>query len=300
MRAACCVLRAAWIVAGMVLLAVSPPRRLSAQTPIVTTQRSVPLAADGYVRVMNGAGSIHVTGWERDSVQWSGHHRADQQLFGGGSPRMVKVGVGGEEAPVRLVVRVPHGAKLVIDAGEASVDVDGMTGPVEIRGGGGAVHLAGTPVRVTIETADGDVTLERGTFRSTEIRTAGGDIRVTGGREEVVLTTVTGEVMAELVGVTRGNLSSVTGAVRMRGSVDPTGTLSVESHGGDVTIALERGTGVELVATAFGGTIVNTLTSSAPRPVRDGRSQLLETTIGNGGGTVTVTAFKGTVRLQPK
>ena len=307
MRTECCVprtayrvLRAACRVSVAVQLAVTPARRLAAQTPLVTTQRTTPLAPDGYIRVYNRSGSIRVTGWELDSVRWSGHHSARQELFGGGSQRMVKVGVTGGDEPVRLEVQVPKGAKLVIDAGDASVVVEGVVGPVEIRGGAGAVRVRGAPVRLTIETVDGAVTLIGAPMRSTEVRTAGGMILVTGAREEIVLTSVTGAITAEVEGVTRGRIGSVTGVVRFSGGVDPTGTLSVESHGGDVTLALDPHAGVELVATAFGGTIVNTLTTAVPRPVREGRSQLLETMVDGGGGTVTVTAFKGTVHIRTK
>ena len=42
------------------------------------------------------------------------------------------------------------------------------------------------------------------------------------------------------------------------------------------------------------------LSRTTPRPIRDGRGFLLETTVGDGSGTVTVTAFKGAIRLYGK
>jgi hypothetical protein len=294
MRNADCGLRTAILCAVASLICAAAPLRLSAQ------ERTIPLALDGYVRVFNAAGSIRVIGWDLDSVRWGGTLAPGQELFGGGSRRMVKLGPSGPDGPAQLVVRLPRGAKLVIDGGESTVEVEGMSGPVEIRGGGGAVQVSGAPVRLTIETVDGAVTLAGGPFRSTEVRTAGGIIRVAGAREEIVLSTVTGAVTAEVAGVTRGRISSVRGVIRFSGSVDPTGTLAIESHGGDIDLSLDPRPGLELVVTAFGGSITNALTTSTPRPVRDGRSHLLETIVGDGGGTVTVTSFKGTVRVQPK
>ena len=93
---------------------------------------------------------------------------------------------------------------------------------------------------------------------------------------------------------------AITVSVRLGAGMEHTGTLTVESHGGDIQLRLDPRPGVELMATAFGGTIENTLTRSLPHPVRDGRSQLLETNVGNGGGTVTVTSFKGRIRIEPR
>ncbi len=293
MRTAYCVLRAATL-AFSVGLCASAPLRLCAQ------ERTLPLARDGYFRIYNRSGSIHVTGWDVDSVRWRVHVAPGQELFGGGNAQMAKVGVSGADGPTTFEVQVPRGVKLVLDGGEGSVDVEGVTGPIEIHGGAGAVHVTGAPVRLTIETVDGAVTLTGGPFRSTEVRTSGGMIRVDGARTGIVLSSVTGAIFAEVDSVTRGGISSVSGVIRLGAGLDPTGTLTVESHGGDIQLRLDPRPGLEIVATAFGGTIENSLTQALPRPVRDGRSQLLETTVGNGGGTVTVTSFKGRIRLQPR
>ncbi|HTK56019.1 MAG TPA: hypothetical protein VL295_04300 [Gemmatimonadales bacterium] len=286
------VVRGAWGIALAAITCAAAPLRLSAQ------ERAIPLDPAGYLRVINRVGSVRVIGWDVDSVRWGAPLAPGAELFGGGSARMVKVGVEGPDAPTALVVRAPRRAKLVIDAGESTVEVEGMTGPVEIQGGSGAVNFTGAPVRLTIETVDGAVTLAGGPYRSTQVRTAGGMIRVAGARGELVLSSVTGAVIAEADSITRGSVTTVAGVIRLAGSVDPTGTLTVESHGGDIQLRLDPRQGYEVVATAFGGSIENGLTSTAPRPVRDGRGHQLETTVGGGGGTVTVTSFKGRVRIE--
>jgi len=268
--------------------------------PLAAQERAVPLDPDGFVRVFNASGSIRVIGWGVDSVRWGGELARGQELYGGGNRRMVKLGPNGPDGPARLEVRVPHGAKVVIDAGESTVDVDGLTGAVEIRGGGGAVHVNGAPVRLTIETVDGDVDIAGGPHRSLDVRTAGGAIHVAGARGEISVSSVSGEVTLQADSITRGRVISVEGTVRLMGRVDRTGTLNVESHGGDIDLTLVTTPGFEVVATAIGGSITNSLSRVAPRPVRQGRGFLLETAVGDGSGTVTVTAFKGAIRLYGK
>jgi len=268
--------------------------------PLAAQDRTIPLEADGYVRVINRSGTLQVLAWDKDSVRIVGELAPGQRLFGGGSARMVKVGVDGPEAPASVTVQVPRRAKVVIDGGDAAIEVDGVTGPIEISGGAGRILMAATPVRVTIQTVDGAVTLVGGPYRSTEVRTAGGVVHASGLEEEFLLSSVSGVIQATVSGVTRGRIESVTGVVRFAGDIDPTGTLTVESHGGDIGLILDPRKGFELVATAFGGTIENTLTSSIARPVPNGHGIQLATTVGGGGGTVTVTSFKGRIRLTPR
>lgn len=294
MRASCFVRRASVAFGALGLLAVLPSCRLEAQ------EKAIPFDRDGFVRIFNTAGSVRVIGWGVDSVRWGGELARGQELYGGGNRRMAKLGPNGPEGPARIEVRVPHGAKVVIDAGDATVDVDGITGPVEIRGGAGAVRVNGAPVRLTVESVDGDVDIGGGPHRSLDIRTAGGVVRITGARQEVNVSTVSGDILVTADSITRGRIISVNGIIRLTGSVDRTGTLTAESHGGDVELTLTTRPGFEVVATAIGGSITNALTRVAPRAVRDGRSVLLETVVGDGGGTVTVTSFKGTIRLTPR
>lgn len=286
--------RVATSIAFLIGFAVLPTCRLAAQ------ERAIPFERDGFVRIFNNSGSVRVIGWGVDSVRWRGELSRGQELYGGGNTRMAKMGPSGADGPAKIEVRVPYGTKVVIDAGDATVDVDGVTGPVEIRGGAGAVRVNGAPVRLTIETVDGDVDVGGGPHRSLDIRTAGGTVRVTGAREVVNCNTVSGNILVTADSVTRGQVVSVNGTIRFTGSVDRTGTLTAESHGGDVELTLTTRPGFEVVATSIGGSITNSLNRTAPRQVRDGRSYLLETAVGDGGGTVTVTAFKGTIRLTPR
>ena len=277
---------------GLALLCAGAPARLGAQT------RILPLDPNGYFRIFSTAGTIQVRGWDKDSVRWEVLMAAGQELFGGGNGHMAKVGVSGAAGEARILVTVPRGVKLVIDGGESSVQIDSVAGPVEVQTGSGGVQITGSPVRVTVETADGAVTLAGGPFRSTDVRTTGGMIKVAGALGELALNSVAGAIFADGEQLTRGQVGSVTGVIRLRVSVDPTGTLAVESHGGDIALALPPTPGLELFATSFGGTITNGLSPSRPLAIRGGRGQQLETTIGNGGGTVNVTSFKGTVHLE--
>lgn len=283
--------RGSWVAGAFALLALLPTGPLAAQ------ERTIPLRADGDLRIFNPAGSIRVVGWDKDSVRWVGELAAGQELFGGGSGRSAKLGVGGAEGSARLTVQVPRGARILVDARESSVEVEGVTGPIEISGGDGAVRVTGAPVRLTIQTVDGSVDLIGGPFRSTEVRSAGGAIHAAGLQGELDLSAVTGVIVADAVGVTRGRIGNVSGVVRLTADLDHTGTLTIESHGGDVTLGLDPARGFELVATAFGGRIENEVTRSVARPVPKGRGVQLQTIGGDVGGTVTVTSFKGNIRI---
>ena len=57
----------------------------------VKVERGLHLDADGSVRISNLVGSVHVTGWDRDSVSLRGSLPKGDKLFMGGGPHGMKM-----------------------------------------------------------------------------------------------------------------------------------------------------------------------------------------------------------------
>jgi hypothetical protein len=112
------------------------------------------------------------------------------------------------------------------------------------------------------------------------VSTVSGALRVEGGRWE------------------RVRLETVTGPVMFGGTLVKGAALDVESHSGDVDLAL-RGASAELDVASLTGKIENRLTSARPIPGRDGRGMELGTIMSGGSARVTVRSFKGVVRIVP-
>src|SRR6476659_2152601 len=57
----------------------------------VKVERGLKLDSDGAVRISNLVGSVHVTGWDRDSVALRGSLPKGDKLFMGGGPKGMKM-----------------------------------------------------------------------------------------------------------------------------------------------------------------------------------------------------------------
>ncbi|MDP1891269.1 MAG: hypothetical protein Q8K55_10280, partial [Gemmatimonadaceae bacterium] len=102
----------------------APLAALSAQQKI---DRRLPLDSNGMFKFFVSSGSVHVVGWDVDSIIVTGTISAKSQFFLGGGRQGAKGGVEGDgvEAMADLTVKVPRRARLWIRGGEADVRVDG-------------------------------------------------------------------------------------------------------------------------------------------------------------------------------
>jgi hypothetical protein len=269
-------------------------------TPATAQQvsRGFPLDGDAAIRVFNLAGTIVVRGWDRDSVAVTGQVPPGEGTFyAGGSGGGAKLGVEprvGTPPRAELQVMVPRNARVWIKTDEATVDVAGVAGQVDVYSVGGRVQVAG-PVRVlSVETMDGPVTVE-GEMTWVRLKSAGGGVRFTGSVEDLVASSVSGGVAVEARRLGRARVETVTGTVRLAGVPDRTASISVETHAGPAEILIPATSPAVFELGTLGGTITNRLTTTKPRTGPGGRGQVLSFGTDVGGAVVTVRSFKGDI-----
>lgn len=285
-------------------------------------------SSSGRVEIALNGGSVRVTGWSRNEVQVTGSlSRADDRLELEGSGRTVEVRVasrrGGRGGSATLEVRVPAGSTLEVIAGAAPIRVSGVTGAVEATSHSGAVTVQGSPRRVEVVAQSGPVTVE-GQTDMVDVTAMSGPVRVTANvRQRAVIQALSGpvdllgsvgeaqvnavsgpvrvanatgrvEIEAVSGNVTlngsrlRGNVQSVSGNVVVGGSLG--GSLTLESHGGDVELRLPSGASAEVEVSTFSGNLHSDFGGG-----RGNRER--HVTIGRGGPRVSITTFSGNVRL---
>jgi hypothetical protein len=270
------------------------PAQPAGRGPTVRGQR---LDADGAVRVWNLVGSVGVVGWARDSVAVVGRVGPGGRLFVGGGPRGVKVGVeaAGDSTAAVLELRVPHGARVWVKTATAPVAVTGLVGDVELYSVSGAVHVAGRPATLRAESLAGAVTVDDGADWA-RIRTSSGAIRVRGPVSDGELTTVGGRVWFGGRVDGRARLESVTGAVDFAGAVAPGAALTVDTHAGDVTLALPR-SGAALDLLALHGRVTSPVAALRARVRPAGRGEAVRADAPPGAGRVEVRSFRGRITV---
>jgi hypothetical protein len=271
----------------------------------------MPAAPVGLLRIQNFVGAVRVTGWDRDSIAVTGTVGTGEFYFGVGKgsgklgvflpPKVTEGGLDAAQAkgqivPSVLEVRVPHRTRVWVKTASASIDVQDVTGGLDLYAVGGTIRVRGAPQDLYAESMDGSVELDI-TTSSARVRSAGGAVSLRGEIENAVVTSVSGAITITGARLQRGRFVSVTGELRYDGGVVRGSSLAFESHAGPIVLTLPADVSADFDVTAFNGEIRNALARLNPSLGGDLRSKLLEFTAGEGGAQVTVTNFKGDIVL---
>jgi hypothetical protein len=262
------------------------------------------VTASPSVRISGTFAELHIRGWSKDSVAITGTVPNDARFDGGflppaGGPspgaKFYLEGTNGMPNGT-LELRVPAGARVWAKSGSATIDVEGVTGGLDLNIIGGSVHVVGNPRELTVEAMDGAVTVD-GSPPWVRLKTASGDVTLGAGSEDAGLTTVSGEVHV-LGRYERLRVSSVTGPVTFTGDIVRGGSLDIDTHSGAIDLRFPPKMSADVDIATMAGRIENAFNKRAAVPGREGRGEEIGFTTGSGGARVYVRSFKGTVRLS--
>ena len=271
-------------------------------------ERGTRASADATIRIYNLSGSTTVSGWDRDSVALVAtlEPRAGRLYIGGGGSS-IKLGVeaqagavsGAPSGAARLEVRVPRGSVVWVKAADASIDVDGVRGGLDLYSVTGDVRVRGTPETVRAESMEGGVFLDvRAPWA--RAKTASGRIELGGEIGDVAATTVSGAIHVVAARQARARIESVTGPVVVTGRPSRGGAWEIETHSGSVTLELAPDTDAEITVHTFGGEVRADLGRVASRREDDLSGSELRIVAGEGGTSIAVRTFKGAIAVRPR
>ena len=269
-----------------------PLTALPAQQKI---ERRLPLDPTGMFKFFVSSGSVRVVGWDVDSIVVTGTISTKSQFYLGGGRQGAKGGVEGDgvEAMADLTVKVPRRARLWIRGGDADVQVDGTSGPLDCGSASGTVRIHGTATEIIAETMGGDLVVQA-TPEYLRLKTATGRVEFTGGAEDGAIATVSGRVTVRGGGFTRrGRIETVTGDVRYEGGIGDGGVLAVDTHAGHVDLLLPRSVNATLLVAAAVSDLFGLRSTADPARAPGGISKYLGGA--TSGATITVRTFKGRV-----
>lgn len=262
------------------------------------------VAPDVAVRIQNLVGQTRVTGWDRDSIAVTATiPPGGGSLYGGGSARMAKLGIEGQNPSLAgpgavLEVWVPHGARVWIKSAAAAVEVTDVRGEVEVTSVTGRVVLDGAPRVASLETIDGDVDVT-GAATVVRIRTGAGRVRVTGVRGDLAVTTVQGAITIDSKELLSARVETVSGPVDVRAAVPPDGQLEVETHDGAVGLTLPASIDARFDLGTIKGVIATRLSGdSERRHERSVRFAVGKKAGAGRGASITVRTFSGDIRID--
>lgn len=264
------------------------------------------VASDVSVRLNGDFAQLRIIGWRTDSLVVSGALPKGARFDGGvaaatpkQAPRGAKFYVEHDAATptAALELYVPAGARVWAKAANATIEVRGVTGGLDLNIVGGAIVVNGDPAELNVEAMDGSVEI-LGSPKWMRVKTASGDIRMRGTSEDAAFTTVSGNVQVREGTFERVRLETVTGSASFGGQLAPGGSLNADSHSGVIELLLGKTSNIDVDAIAIAGSIENLASKARPVAGRQGRGQELGAGFGDGSARATLRTFKGTIRLR--
>ena len=261
------------------------------------------------VAIENLAGSVKVTGWNRDEIKVSGvlGDDTDGLDFSGGNDNFdieVEIpdsyGRRHRDLDSDLEIWLPAGSSLDIETVSASIRVSGVNGRLELESVSGEVTVDGAPTSADVETVSGNIELS-GSETLAIAESVSGRIELSGVAGRVEAATVSGSIRIEASDIEQGEFEAVSGSVRFTGALSPGARLSAESHSGSVVLNLPADTSARFQVETFSGSINNGFGGGeAERTSRYAPGKRLDFTIGSGDAQVSVESFSGSVTLNPQ
>jgi hypothetical protein len=279
-------------------------REASAATRSVDQHQ--PADPSGSVDIVDVAGSVQVSGWDRPEVAVTGLI-GDQiervELTSSGNRTTIHV-ISPEgshwigDGAARLTIHVPTRSALNVSLVSADLILSGVSGAQQIRSVSGDIKSDGGGV-ARINTVSGDVRLSVPDSTAAEIETMSGDLTVTGAGGDVSITTVSGDGHLALGTLRSFRLRTVSGDFNIASRLDPAANFEANSISGDLEVNLSGTPGFQVDAQSLSGDIRN---CTAPEAIKmqHGPGTRLSFTTGDGKATVHVSSNDGNLAVCVK
>ncbi len=175
----------------------------------------------GTVEIVNVAGSVRVTGWNRNEIHVTGTlgegtERLDISRGDRASIRVILPRQGRNVRGSNLEVRVPARRTVIVRTTSASIDIGDMQGDVEARSVSGRVRVGGGSRQVRAVSTSGAVEIAATNARQVQAKTTSGAVRIGGSSQSIDAESVNGtlEIAASTPQV---RAKTVSGSMALRG-----------------------------------------------------------------------------------
>lgn len=268
----------------VIILWIAASLALKAQTPVDQTKAVKP---DGRVYIENVAGSVTVTGWDRSEIRLTGTlGKETEPLVFDVSGAVTRIEVhpkkssrGSGEAT--LVVQVPRGSRVEVDAVSADVTVQEIGSDADL-------HTVSGDIRAT--SVGGDL----------RAQTVSGEVSASASGRSLRCASVSGEILVTGKAPSRLDMESVSGGLTYDGGLGKGGEIKAETVSGSVEIRLPATVSAEFDASTFSGDIAGDLAASL-NVKKDGPvGKEARFRLGAGDGRVRVETFSGSVKFVRK
>ena len=204
-----------------------------------TFERVVAAQPHGVVDISNVAGSIEVSGWDRQEVSVraeleTGVEHVDVSSDGGRTTIKVVLPHSASHGEAELHVQIPKDSELDVSAVSADIKVSGVLGVQRLNAVSGDVtaEIAGSDVDA--KTVSGEVRLKgHGQAARLHVSSVSGDLRLEHGAGDLEAGTVSGTMVVSLDSARSVRTRSTSGDLRFEGKLTHGATFDASTVSGD-------------------------------------------------------------------
>jgi DUF4097 and DUF4098 domain-containing protein YvlB len=280
---------------------------LLASAPLVAAEqvsKTQPADARGEVEIVNVAGTVQVSGWDRAEVSVEadlGSSVERLEFRRDGSRTLVKVvlprmssGSGSSD----LVVRIPRDSSLIVNTVSAEQTIDSVRGSQRLQAVSGNISTEFGPGELELKTVSGDI-LARGLDGKGLVRatTISGDMEIHKAGPEIDLNSVSGDMTVNLERLDRGRIKTTNGDLNLTAALTDSARLEAEAINGDLTFSLRGAVNAEFDIETFNGDIESCFGPKPSRSREYGPGNELRFSEGKGDARVRIKTLNGGVSI---
>lgn len=264
----------------------------------------------GEVEISNLAGSVVVTGWDRNEVEVTGElaDAAERLEFvPEGKHTLIKVIFPRDkhthrgESDSDLFVSVPERSRVDVSTVSADITVEKVLGAQSLGTVSGDVITTVNDEEVEVRTVSGDARLTGdGAGTTAKVNTVSGDAIVQGISGEIRAASVSGDVEVAAKTAERLTARSTSGSISLAVGLTEDAQVEAETISGEVTLALKNAGNAEYVIESFSGDIDNCFGPRAEKKSQYAPGTELRFTEGDGDAEVRVNTLSGSIELCDK
>lgn len=297
-------------------------RQGSEQTERVTQTYKV--GPDGSLEVQNLSGDVHVrVGGNNEirieaikRVRYRGNPddakmllerlRVDMNQVGNRVEIQTWYPRGRTSGSVDYTISVPASTTVSIKTISGSIEIINVRGEVRADTISGDVRVSGTPNIALAKTVSGSVTAKDiNSTGALTLASVSGNIVTEGMKvRSLDVTTVSGDLLLNGLQVERLDAKAVSGSIEFAAPLARGGRYGLQSHSGNVRIAVLNSAGFELDATTFSGSVRSdfpvTLRTDPDGRGRGRNSRTIRGSFGDGGAILSVRSFSGSVVIAKR
>lgn len=276
----------------------------SAQQQITKRATVVP---DATIEVSNVQGTVDVTAWDRNEVELVAdlESRKDELEFEA-TDRHVHIEVDRPQGKyghsdtddANLTLRVPKGARLIIDTVSADITIVGVRGEQSLESVSGDVETQAFDAPISTTAVSGDVTVTgNGGKAVVSTDNVSGSATVTGIRGSYEGEVVSGSINATVAAAERLNVDTVSGDIVVHADLLPTARVAMESVSGTIELVIKPPVNADFDIESFSGDIENCFGQKARDTSKYTPGSELDYTQGKGGARVEIQTLSGEISI---